>query len=140
MVSPPPVSETGGMRCGAMTALLTVLCVWSPAQATEPYADAMVYSAPESSQSDGWVPSGGGVTAFGEVSIVRERFFDVVTGPPPSPNNSGLWTGLDSANTHRGGLYAQSFLVRVGPVSNCSSDLEASFRLGAGAGATAVGS
>ncbi len=88
-----------------------------------PYEDVMIFAAPESGGEFGdYVPSAAhGPTPHGEIHVVRERAFDALTGPAPV---AGLqpgahWQGLNPDDPSADGLFAQSILVRVGPVQDC---------------------
>ncbi len=101
---------------------LTVSCVaallglvLSPGSASaQPFQDAMLYTAPVGTPS-----ALGGPTPRGEVSILREQFFDTT---PPDMTGSGLT--LVAADPTRDGLFSQIIFVRSGPVADNSRSPE----------------
>ncbi len=85
----------------------------SPVSA-QPFQDTAVYTAPTGTASALGTP-----TPQGELSIVRERFFEAT---PPDVTGSGLT--LDSLDTDRDGLFSQVLFVRSGPVVSNIRDPE----------------
>ena len=134
------------VRC-AVVALVTLAAPGLVRDATAqgapaPYQDAVLYSVPAASTGYGYQPSGaGGPTQFGEISVLREQFFTPETGPPNVTgfSNEAGWSGLHPGDPTRDGLYSQSIMVRVGPVTNCDAPVEAAFTIVLDPGLTVVG-
>ncbi|MFT7624178.1 MAG: hypothetical protein ACI9WU_003365, partial [Myxococcota bacterium] len=125
----------------ALTGKIVVISVWlwaGAAMAQTPYMDSGLYNMPATP----CVSAGAGTPSqWGEITIVREVFWDDTTGPAPTTgiNNGSLWPGLTPSDTSLDGVFAQSILIRVGPVCDCSSEFAAIFTVTVPAPATIVG-
>ncbi len=111
-----------------LSLVLALACVPLGASA-QPFQDAELYTAPV-----GVASASGGPTPEGEVSILREQFFEAV-----APDMTGSGVALTPADTDRDGLFSQSIFVRSGPVVDNSRDPETEAALVFPAGVTVIG-
>lgn len=113
------------------TALALALVPSAALAQSIPIQDSQIFTAPA-----GTVPASanGGPTTNGEISIVRERFFEET---PPTVAGSGV--SLTPTDPNRDGRYAASILVRNGPVVDNSRNPETEATITFPVGVTVIG-